>query len=193
MSIQLTSNFYTGNLLVANPNNPRDELSKSVTLLISHNKRMALGLQINNSISHMTLNQVAENTGLDTNHPASRLDVPLYYGGVHGVHRVQVVHTSDWQGPTTITLSKDISVTNDISVLQALSRGKGPRLFRACAGFWTWEDGKLDCQLDNHNREESHRWEIAPASTETVFESDGDEQWQRSLINAAHYTTAQWL
>ena len=192
MSISL-SNFYSGQLLVANPNNPRDELSKSVSLLVSHNRRLAIALQLNNSLSHMTLQEVAVNTGLDTSDPASRLDAPLYYGGVHNVHRVQVIHTPDWFGPTTTVLNKQIAITSDISILQALSQGRGPKLFRACAGYWSWEDGKLDDQLDNSNRDQSHRWEIAEANIATVFEVEGDEQWQTSLINAAHITTAQWL
>ena len=186
-------NFYAGHLLVANPNNPRDELSKSVSLLLSHSRRLAIGIQLNNSLTHMTLHEVAENAGLDTSDPASRLDAALYYGGVHSVHRVQVLHTPDWQGITTTVINKDIAITSDISILQALSKGRGPSLFRACAGYWKWEDGKLDDQLDNTNRDQSHRWEIANANIGTVFEVEGDEQWRTSLMNAAHYTTAQWL
>jgi len=192
MSTQL-SNFYSGQLLVANPNNPRDELSKSVSLIVSHNRHLALALQLNNSLVHMTLHEVAENTGLDTSSSASRLGVPLYYGGVHNIHRVQIIHTPDWRGPTTTVLNKEIAITSDLSILQALSQGYGPKLFRACAGYWSWEDGKLDNQLDNSNQDETHRWEIADANIETVFKIDSDQQWQLGLINAAHITTAQWL
>ena len=193
MSISQFKNFYPGHLLVANPANPRDELAKSVIFLASHNPHMAIGIQLNNSLSHMTLREVADNTGLDTSHPSSRLDVPLYYGGVHGVHRVQIVHTPEWRGLSTVALNKDLSLTSDLSVLNALSIGRGPKRFRACEGQWNWEDGDLDRQLDKSQDEETHRWEISPANIETALDLDGNDQWRHCLITAAQYTTMQWF
>lgn len=192
MSIKL-SNHYPGHLLVANPNNPRDELSKGVILLCSHNSHLAVGIQINNALTHMTLREVAENIGIDVDNPASRLDRALYHGGVHSVHRVQVIHSTDWRGHTTVQLNKELAITSDISVLNALSRGDGPSKFRATAGYWSWEDGRLDRQLDNTNSDVSHRWEIAPGAADTIFDFNDDEQWRQSLMSAIHHNTTQWL
>ena len=140
----------------------------------------------------MTLQDVSENIGIDVSDPRSRLDVPLYYGGLHGSHRVQVIHTPDWKGLTTVPINKDLSITNDLSILAALSLGEGPSKFRACAGYVTWEDRTLDYQLDN-SRNENHRWEIAPATADITFGYEEEEQWRQSLFRAAHFTTAQWF
>jgi putative transcriptional regulator len=193
MSIKLTNNQYPGHLLVANPSNPLDELSKGVILLVSHTASLAIGIQINAMMTHMTLATVSDNIGLDITDPRSRLDVPLHYGGMHGAHRVQVIHTSDWKGLTTVEINKDLCITNDISILAALSVGDGPSQFRPCAGFVTWEDNGLDHQLDNRRDNETHRWEIAPGAADVVFDYNEDEQWRQSLFRAAHFTTAQWF
>lgn len=191
MSTKLT-NHYPGHLLVAHPNNPLDELSKGVVLLVTHSSNLAIGIQMNTRMTHMNLQDVSENIGLDISDPRSRLNVPLYYGGIHGSHRVQVIHSPDWKGLTTVPINKDLCITNDLSILSALSQGDGPRKFRACAGYVTWEDCTLDYQLDN-SRDEPYRWEIAQGTTDVVFDYDEEEQWRQSLFKAAHFATAQWF
>ena len=54
----MTKKKYLGHLLVANPNNPRDELSKSVMLLVTHNQQNAIGLQINNAVDQLNLKTI---------------------------------------------------------------------------------------------------------------------------------------
>jgi putative transcriptional regulator len=193
MSTKLTNNDYSGHLLVAHPSNPLDELSKGVILLVSHTASIAIGIQINTIMPHMTLEAISDNIGLDVSDPRSRLDVPLHYGGMHGSHRVQVLHTPDWKGLTTVAINKDICITNDVSILAALANGEGPSQFRPCAGYVMWEDNALDHQLDNRRDNENYRWEIAPGTTDIVFDHNEDEQWRQSLLRAAHFTTAQWF
>lgn len=193
MSTKLTNNDYSGHLLVAHPSNPLDELSKGVILLVSHTASIAIGIQINTIMPHMTLEAISDNIGLDVSDPRSRLDVPLHYGGMHGSHRVQVLHTPDWKGLTTVAINKDLCITNDVSILAALAHGEGPSQFRPCAGYVMWEDNALDHQLDNRRDNENYRWEIAPGTTDIVFDHNEDEQWRQSLLRAAHFTTAQWF
>lgn len=179
---------YPGYLLVSNPNNPRDELSKSVLLVVNHAGNLGIGLQINNPLTDVDLQTVAENIGMDfpTNDP-------VWYGGNVAVNKIHVVHSNDWKGMTTVKLNDEISVTNDISVLAAISRGEGPRFYRACAGYWIWEDGRLDQMLDPKNTEETHKWEIAPATVTSVFNGEGPDQWRIALEKAAKYQVDVWF
>lgn len=179
---------YPGHLLVSNPNNPRDELSKSVILIVSHTERMAVGLQINNPLEDINLQDVANNLGMDYPNP----DL-LYYGGNMSTNKIHVVHSNDWQGMTTVQLNDEISVTNDISVLAALSRGEGPEFFRACAGYWLWDDHRLDLQLNPRFKDEPHKWEITPADSRIIFDGEGPEQWRVALDHAAKYQVNAWF
>lgn len=178
--------------MVANPSNPRDELYRGVMLLATHKHSLSVGLQLNNRLAHMTLEEVSANAGIDVGHVGSRLNNPLYYGGDCAVGRVHVIHTNDWQGITTVKLNDHLSITNDISVLVALSRGEGPEYFRACAGYWGWPEGRLDNELDNVINT-AHKWEIAPTDIDTVFALDGDQQWRQALYIAGTHATANWF
>jgi putative AlgH/UPF0301 family transcriptional regulator len=185
----MTKKKFAGNLLVANPNNPRDELAKSVILLVTHTDKLGIGLQLNNPLTDIDLQTVAYNSNID--YP--RDTDPLYYGGNISMNKIHVVHSNDWKGLSTVKLNDEISVTNDISVLAALSRGEGPSQFRACAGYWLWENGMLDDMLAPRNRNYPHKWETVPAALVNVFEGEGPEQWRNALEEAARYQVNVWF
>jgi len=173
-------------LLAANPNNPDDDLGRSVILLTSYTASISIGLQINRMLSNITLPGVANNLGIWYEGNDS-----VYYGGNSGVNKIHIIHSSDWSGPTTIKLSNDISITNDITILAAISQGEGPELYRACAGHWVWENGDLTRQLEN--RDSLHKWEPVPATMENIFSLDGYEQWRSILEESARHQVAHWF
>lgn len=179
---------YSGYLLVANPNNPRDELAKSVLLCVNHTGNLAIGLQINNQLVDIDLSTVAFNLGMDF--PSN---APLWYGGNIASNKIHVVHTNDWRGITTVKLNDEISVTNDISVLAAISRGDGPEYFRACAGYWLWEDGRMDKMLDPRDKEDPMKWEVVPATMDLIFDGEGQDQWRIALERAAKHQVDAWF
>jgi putative transcriptional regulator len=184
----MTKKKYPGYLLLANPNNPRDELSKSVLLIVTHTNNLAIGLQINNPLEDIDLQTVADNIGMD--YPYND---PLFYGGNIAQNKIHVVHSLDWRGMSTVKLNDQIAVTNDISVLAAISQGEGPKFYRACAGYWLWEDGRLDQQLDPKTKNEPHKWEISPATIENVFSGEGPEQWRNAIDEAAKFQVNAWF
>lgn len=177
-----------GQLLAANPLNPRDNLNRSVILIVTHTDEVSLGLQLNRQLLDMDLASVGEQVGITL-----PLDDPLYFGGPMTANKIHMVHSSDWQGLTTIRINSEISVTNDISVLAALSRGDGPEYYRACAGFWSWQAGQLESQLAGH-KDSLHRWELAPADLKSVFESGwASDQWQAALAASARLQIDSWF
>jgi putative transcriptional regulator len=189
------SQKYLGYALVANANNPRDDLHRSVILLVNHQgqhykqNNVAVGIQINKPLANMTLKEVAVNIGID--YPTKAKDY-LYYGGSGNSGRIHIIHTPDWTGANTIQLNKDVSVTSDISVLNAIANGTGPSQYRACAGHWLWDQKDLDRQLDASD-DCVHKWEIAPADHELVFGYDGVDQWRQGLYEAATYSASLWF
>jgi putative transcriptional regulator len=186
------SNKYPGYLLVANTNNPRDELHRGVILLVNHTDDLAVGIQLNNQLTNMTLKEIAVNTGIEWEGEFDDAE-PLYYGGSHNSTRVHVIHTPDWRGSSTVMINSEIAVTNDISVLAAISRGEGPKQYRACAGHWIWNAGDLNMELAPKQKRVSHKWEVAPATGELVFDYEGADQWRQALLESAHHSAAQWF
>lgn len=185
------SNKYPGYLLLANANNPRDEMHRGVILVVNHTDDLAVGIQLNNVLTNMTLKEVAINTGMEWEDEYNA--EPLYYGGSQNSSRVHVIHSPDWKGANTILINSEIAVTNDISIMAAISRGEGPSRYRACAGHWIWHSDALDLELDPQHRRSLHKWEIAPATGELVFDYDGADQWRQGLLDSAHHSAAQWF
>ena len=183
----MSKNNYVGQLLVANPLNPKDGLDHSVILVVTHTPGGSLGLQLNNPIKHMPLDTVFSQMGLwyENN------DL-VYHGGNINQGKIHMVHSLDWRGLTTVELAANIGLTNDISVLTAISRGEGPEYYRTCAGFWTWNEGGIEEQLDPKTNTQ-HKWELAPANIETVFALDELDQWHKCIEASARDQVNKWF
>lgn len=181
---------YQGNLLIANPSNPKDFLNQAVLLLVTHTDSIGIALQIN--AVHEEINLTSIGTGMGIPYIGKE---PVWYGGNISVNKIHVVHSLDWRSMTTVALNKEIGITNDIGVLSAISQGQGPMYFKACAGYWLWEEGKLDEMLNPRcpNPKEPYRWEIVPANMENVFEIPPEELWMESIKDAAKLKVSEWL
>lgn len=180
---------YRGQLLAAHPANPADIEKHAVMLIITQTKEFALGVKLNRIIDDHDVSKICQN--LDIWYDG---DDPVYHGGRVSPDRIHVIHTLDWTGFTTIQLNDDIGVTNDISILTALSVGEGPEYFRACAGHHVWNHGLLNRQMDTKTYpDETHRWEVAPATIDNVFKYSGSEQWRHALTESAKIQASAWF
>jgi putative AlgH/UPF0301 family transcriptional regulator len=179
---------YQGQLLVSNPRNPVDELASSVIFVLTHSEKMAVGLQINQRIDNLDLQTVAH--GLGIWHDGSD---PVYSGGNMGINKIHVVHTQDWMGINSSPVTSDLAVTNDISIIAAISQGDGPEYFRACAGFWLWEAGVLERQMNPQDTSVVHRWETLSPSIEALFEREENDQWRHCLELSARSQVDLWF
>jgi putative transcriptional regulator len=185
----MTKKNYQGHLLAANPSNPHDELDRAVILLLTHNDKAALGIQINMPLDHLSMDAISSNLGIEL----GTEDV-AYRGGNNNVNKISVIHSTDWTGHSSVLINEHLAVTNDISVLAALSRGEGPEFYRACAGYWLWEPGQLDEQLNPQtNKNTRYKWEAVPARPENIFGKDGNEQWHDILEESARHQVAAWF
>ena len=183
----MTKKNFQGHLLVANPNNPRDDLEKAVILLIGHGVEKVFGLQINNPYDDLNVQNISSGIGIELVD-----DARIYRGGSNNMGKISFIHSTDWSGLSTTFITEHLALTNDISVLTAISRGEGPEFYRACAGHWLWDRNQLDQQMDPHTSTR-YKWEPVPATVETVFDSEGEEQWQTALEASARYQVSAWF
>jgi putative AlgH/UPF0301 family transcriptional regulator len=166
-----------GSLLIANPTNPEDELSRAVSICLTHTDSIGIALQINRIHPETSLTSVAQNLGIPYTD-----DDTMWYGGNVFMEKVHIVHSLDWKGLGTIALNKTIGVTHDVSILAALSRGQGPKFFKACAGYWLFDNGILNRHLSKaYDPEYPHKWEVLPATIENVFAINSEEMWEICL------------
>lgn len=179
---------YVGKLIAAHPVNPRDSLDHAVILIVTHTPQICIGIQINRPLYELDLGTVSGQSGIEYDG-----EDPVFYGGKINSNKIHVVHSLDWSSMTTVQITPDIGVTNDLSVLAAIAQGEGPFDFRACAGFWNWPTKELTQQL-NGRRDPTHKWELTPATLENVFDSDVElEQWRSVIEDCARDQVANWL
>lgn len=181
---------YQGHLLAASPTNPKDSFGQSVILLTSCDE-VTTGIQINYPYTMIKLDSVVKSMGISWD-----TDDELWFGGVHSPSRVHFVHTTDWIGYNTTKISDELAVTNDISILAALSDGEGPARYRACAGCYVWHTEDLELQLSKPSEtttRSKYRWEVTPATVDLIFNYRNTEQWRQVLAESIRYQVAQYF
>ena len=180
---------YLGKLLVAHPNNPKGDFYRGVEIIVTDTDTLTVGLQINTPHIDLTLSRITRNIGID--HEG---DHPVYFGGHTNPHKIHVIHSLDWSGVGTVPLTSEIGLTNDISILMALSRNQGPEYFRACAGYWAWDNGRLQRELlGTYRDDEPDRFEILDSSIENVFLINHSQQWNFCIEQLAKHKVSAWL
>jgi putative transcriptional regulator len=183
---------YQGYLLAAHPKRSEPFLKKSTILVIEHdNMRGARGLQLNKQfINDVTFQTIMHNSNLSFDDPSR----PLYHGGPAHTNRVNVVHSLDWWTPSTIKLNDQIGVSQDMSVLVAISNNEGPEYFRACAGMFKWAPSNLEGEITGEDPwEPEHVWSFSPATLETVFELDEQDQWHAVINESNRLQISSWF
>jgi putative AlgH/UPF0301 family transcriptional regulator len=177
---------YLGHLMVSNPKNPKDELGdRSVILVVTHSENIAIGLQINRPSDDLDLASISKSLGVDFD-----ANYPVFYGGNTTTAKIHMIHSLDWTTASTVKITDNIGVTNDISVLKAIASNQGPKCFRACAGYWWWENALLNQMLDPKLFAECpvpYRWETVPATIDTVFLTHPDDQWNEAIEQSTKF------
>jgi putative transcriptional regulator len=181
---------YKGCLLAAHPQQPESSLRRAVMLVIAHDKTGSLGLQLNKKFDgDLTMLTVMENLGL-----YSDLDQPLYSGGPDATNRIHVVHSLDWSTRSTIKVTNQLGVSNDISVLAAISENEGPEYFRVIAGYTRWASKHLEGEMRGTDPwSVIHTWSSVPANIENVFSLDDIDQWYKTIDDAGRIQIASWF
>lgn len=180
-----------GYLLVSHPKRPDIQLRKGVILIIDHDHTGAIGLQINKPMENTTtLGSVMESLGMSLD-----IDRPLYFGGIENTNRIIVVHSLDWQSNSTIKLGENFGISNDISVLAAISQNQGPTLFRAVAGYTRWLPNNLEAEIEVHPpwRDISRSWGVVKGNDTHCFSHEGSDQWHILLEESAKKEIENWL
>jgi putative transcriptional regulator len=179
----------TGHILVSQPRNEDPYFSQSVVLIAKHSTSGAWGLVVNKPTSVITLDNIMKSAGIVSNKKDK-----VYFGGPVENNRVHIIHTLDWASSNTITITKDIGITNDMSILAAISQNEGPALFRTCVGVCGWEAGQLEGEYKGeHPWKSQNKWLDAPATIESVFHLTEEDQWKRAIEIVAQNKISEWL
>ena len=162
----ITTQSFSGSLLIAHPGLGDPRFSKSVILLSAHSsEKGALGVIINRPLGK-TLSQ------FNGEYVYSALaDVPLYTGGP--VSSEQMIFTAwDWRDESNL-----FKLHFGITHLKAeeLLNSEPKVEVRCFLGYAGWEEGQLEGELKRNS------WVVAPINLKFLNDTEGDTFWKRSI------------
>ena len=184
---------YQGKILVSQPKCDAHFFKESCVLIAKHSQQGAWGVTLNKPIKNMDcdLKDVLEHIGMEN---PMNINAPLYAGGPVEKSRVCLLHSNDWSSSSTIEITKDVSITTDISVLAALVQGQGPSKFKIFCGLSTWVNGQLEGEMKGAEPwSPQHRWLTDPVSEHNVFDIDDNSLWPSLLSEAVTLEVKEWF
>ena len=167
--------------MVALPGLKSEDFQETVILICQHDASGAMGLVINQPISGIYLSDFIYNTVRENDEDQ---DAPIFWGGPINVNQGFVLHSPDISWSSTLCVSKEVSLTPDLDVLESSAIDMPlPQAYRALLGHMVWKSGQLEREW------EQNAWISFPYREEFIFELDPDQQWQTILADSGIYSS----
>jgi putative transcriptional regulator len=159
----------TGQLLVAAPSMEDPRFYHAVILMVRHDKKGALGIVINRPIGMRPLADILKAIGDKT--PGIEGEVQVFAGGPVQPELGFIIHSTDYHGPQTLDIDKDVAMTVSRQILRDIGHHKGPKKSIIAFGYAGWGPGQLEGELEHHD------WYTTPEDPKLVFDDDRASLW----------------
>jgi len=164
-----------GQLLLAMPGIGDPRFAQAVIAMCVHGPEGALGLGVGRIVPHLTLHGLMKQLDID---PGEAPDASIHLGGPVEPERGFVLHSCDWKGDDTLTVSDQFALTTTLDVLRAIASGTGPERWLIALGYAGWGDGQLDGELARHG------WFSTNASETILFGLPAADRWPKAFAEA---------
>ncbi|MCP5364357.1 MAG: YqgE/AlgH family protein [Hyphomicrobiales bacterium] len=165
-----------GQLLVASPKMGDPRFAKTVIYVMAQDSEGAIGLVVNRPLGEGPLEGLLSGFGIKMT--ASNQPIHLNYGGPVETGRGFVLHSDDYRGRSTHSMTNGIAVSTGRDVLEAAAAGNGPQDLVFVLGYAGWSAGQLEKELARDD------WLTAPADASLIFTDDFDHMWERAMMRA---------
>lgn len=167
-----TPRFLSGQFLLAMPGMGDPRFARAVIAMCVHDEKGAVGIGIGHHRPGTRLRALMTQLGLD---PGEAPDIAVHHGGPMEPGRGFVIHSDDWGGQDSVTVTGLGAMTGTIDVLRAIAEGRGPRSFLVALGYAGWGGGQLDEEMTRHG------WLAVPGEPATLYEIPVEERWTSSF------------
>mgnify|MGYP002785016544 CR=1 FL=1 len=172
-----------GHLLIAAPSLQDPFFQRAVIYMCSHDAQGAMGVIVNYPVQNVKLDDILDQLDI---HAHDNHALSIHFGGPVDANRGFVVHSSDFTAEGNIIEKNGISVSANITVLQALAEGRGPAKGMLVLGYAGWSAGQLEEEIEKGS------WIIAAADPQLVFATGDDKKWSNAVaslgIDLGHYS-----
>jgi putative transcriptional regulator len=169
----LDSESLKGHFLMAMPGLADPNFSMTVTCICEHADLGSVGLIINRFYPMVSCKDLFYELNLET--LSDIHSIPVYFGGPVHNNEIFVLHGPpfDWEG--CFQVNSTFAMSNTVDLLDAISRGKGPKDYLICMGCAGWGPGQLESEIRQNS------WITCPASDSIIFNIPVDEKWNEAM------------
>lgn len=167
-----------GNLLIAMPFMEDDRFARTVVFMCSHNDEGSMGFVLTQPLSSPAFPEILQE--LDMQDEADELaengrTVPVFRGGPVEQGRGFVVHTLDFDAPTSMRVDDLACVTATLDALRRLAGSHSPEHFIMLLGYAGWTQSQLENEI------QQNAWLTVPATHELLFNTPHDQLYDAAL------------
>ncbi len=141
--------------------------------MVEHNAQGAFGLIVNKPVGSVPRVKVFDGPGMSGAEGIGGLTI--FYGGPVSPNTGFVIHDGSLKGDVTRQVAKDVSVSDQKFIVEALARGEGPDRYLFIVGYAGWAAGQLESELRRGD------WVTAPLDRSIVYNKDHGTKWKRAM------------
>jgi len=164
---------FVGHLLIATPRMTSPIISKTVIVILRHERKGAMGIIINRPIGDRSMASLLGAFGEKT--ITATGSVRIHGGGPIEPGIGFVIHTRDYQSPPTIGIDERIAVTSSLEIFRDIGRNRGPQKSLIAFGYAGWGPGQLEAEL------REGFWFTTPEDPSLVFAENPDAIWEQAI------------
>lgn len=163
-----------GKFLISVPNSSDSRFNHSVVYICEHSdEEGAMGVVINSPnrrIAPQMLLSALKLTKLTAHFP-----LQIMWGGPVESARGFVLHSADYQQPSTQKLSSDVYLTATAEILKDIIEQKGPAKAFFALGYTGWTAGQLEMEIA------ANMWFVAEGEIDFIFDTPIGHRWEKAL------------
>jgi putative transcriptional regulator len=167
-----------GELLIASPQIGDPRFSKTVILLIRHNKDGAFGIVINRPLGKYPLARLLESFG--EKDMAAGGNVEVFAGGPVQPNAAFLIHTPEYSRPETIAVNGLVAATSSREIFRDIGQNKGPAKTLIALGYAGWGPGQLEGEMARDD------WFTALADPVLIFDVSRERLWDTAMERRLH-------
>lgn len=163
------STSFANQFVIAMPSLQDPGFSRTVSIICEHNEFGALGLVINRPSNMCVADLFAQ---MDLVAPDTELaEQPVMHGGPVATDRGFILHEKQGAWESTMSISPHLQLTTSLDILEAMSKGNGPKRALMAVGYAGWMAGQLESEMS------ANSWLNADYTPNVLFETPVGHRW----------------
>ncbi|MDZ4343434.1 MAG: YqgE/AlgH family protein [Candidatus Binatia bacterium] len=165
--------YFTGQLLVATAEMRDPRFVETVIYMVKHGPEGAMGIVINRPLAKGAIEDLLKGIGVESK--GAKGEIVIHYGGPVSPEAGFILHSDDVLLENSTKVNDGIAMTTDARLIEAISRGKGPRQSLLAVGYAGWAPGQLEEEL------KANAWFVVSGDNAFIFGKDADKKWRQAM------------